>query len=451
MVMAQSYASSELPSSQSGRAITVGAASGFRTRTSEDDSDSAVGADLALLTMDNLYPIDLSDSRDHDFLYAVSLESYNRQDKEETVELQFDHMMSKLVLTVKVRYYDDEQNIDSLGGNLTYHDEEAVGVTATILRSTKAKFDLLGGSFQAISDTASLAMSASGNSVSSIILPGEDKDSKIILRYKGHSYTWNTSSINFESGKQYNYTLTLRPRYTDVLLSSTITGWKEESGNKEVNEDFTGNGGEDVKEEEGNNMPGSESDEEDDDEEEDEEEDEEDEEEEEEDEEEEDEEDDDVEYEEEITSFGYKVYTSNPELSTYDNAANSSDEQYNININDSIYKGVRLASSSKSGERSIKVSKGTNKISFYAKGINESTLTVSVTGAKLKNDDGSSTSKAIKLEKDSTQTFANATYTFTVTDKDHYVFDLVDVTKDITVKFKAEVNNNCFIWGVNYE
>jgi hypothetical protein len=154
------------------------------------------------------------------------------------------------------------------------------------------------------------------------------------------------------------------------------------------------------------------------------------------------------------SSFGYGVYTSNPEIwnSYGNNGALSSDTPLSININETKYKGVRLASDEKPGEvTSSSISKENSKMSFYAKGIKESTLTVSVTGANLKNDDGTSTSKNIKLEKDSTQTFANATYTFTITDKDHYVFDLVDVTDDFKVTFRAEKGNVCFVWGVNYE
>jgi hypothetical protein len=153
------------------------------------------------------------------------------------------------------------------------------------------------------------------------------------------------------------------------------------------------------------------------------------------------------------SSFGYGVYTSNPDIwdSYGNNGKNSADNALYININETKYKGVRLASDEKPGEVTSSISKENSKMSFYAKGIKESTLTVSVTGAKLKNDDGTSTSKNIKLEKDSTQTYANATYTFTITDKDHYVFDLVDVTDDFKVTFRSEKGNVCFVWGVNYE
>jgi hypothetical protein len=477
MVVAQSYASSGQSSSQSGKAITVEAASGFRTRTSEDDSDSTVGADLALLTKDNLYPIDLSDSRDHDFLYAVSSKSYNRQDKDETVELQFDHMMSKLVLTVKVRYYDDEQNGDSSGNNLTYHDVEADGVKASIFRSTKANFDLLSGVFQNISDTALLAMSASGNSVSSIILPGEEA-SKVILSYDGHSYTWNTSSINFESGKQYNYTLTLRPRYTDVLISSTITDWENvPDGDANVDEDdFIGNG--ESEGDGGNNKPGVSGD------------------------------------SDTGTNnsggssngntsdgngngedtgngggtdnggdtegnvggtdnggdtgnvnsgysfFGLGVYTSTPELTIANYVAQHSETAVKIYIDEKEYVGSKLGNSSNTSQGIIWNNTGMkniSKISFYAKGYqgSNSIMKIEVKNAKLKDASTTSTtsytSKSIQLNSDSACTSAsNSSFTFTSTANDYYEFDLVNITGDITVTYSVE-KFWFVIWGVNYK
>jgi hypothetical protein len=222
------------------------------------------------------------------------------------------------------------------------------------------------------------------------------------------------------------------------LISSTITDWKEESGgDKEVDEDdFTGNDG--SVGDGGNNEPGSGGDDVDDDE----------------------DDDDDVDDgEEEIeddvdtTTFGYGVYTSNPDIWSYDNnGTNSSDNALYININDTQYRGVKLASTDRLGVvTSTSISKENSKMSFYAKG-HQSTLTVSVTGAKLKDDDdGTSTSKTIKLEDSPITGSGNTISTTAVTNDDHYVFDLVDVTEDFKVTFRAEKGNVCFVWGVNYK
>lgn len=171
----------------------------------------------------NKYPINLCDEAisDHDLLYTVSKAEYNK-DQTTPVELNFQHQLSKL--TVKLQ--------DNNGNALE-------NVTATISRYTQAEFDLATGTILNPGEVKQILFPMQANEGQSIILPG--RNGKLNFEYDNRKFSWNVSEINFESGKQYIYTLKLtngtEPEVpVEVVGNATIVDWESVEGSDILDE-----------------------------------------------------------------------------------------------------------------------------------------------------------------------------------------------------------------------
>lgn len=161
---------------------------------------------------DNVYAIDLSDASvaDHDLVYAQA-GPFN-QTKEDAVALAHAHQLT--LLTVNVQ------------------DEEGTAITtasAKINRPVKASFDLTDGTLTVnATSVADMEMTAGETTVNAMIIPGTA--GKIVFANDGKTFTWDISSIVFEAGKKYTYTVKLIPSLipaVEVVGTATITPWDE--------------------------------------------------------------------------------------------------------------------------------------------------------------------------------------------------------------------------------
>ncbi|MGL4519850.1 MAG: fimbrillin family protein [Phocaeicola sp.] len=177
-------------------------------------------------TSTGIYSVNLNSEGDNDLLYAKTEINYD-QATEGAVNLQYSHQLTRLVLDV------------------TYNGEAATDVSALIARSTTADFNLATATLGNLGTPASLAMEASTvtGRVASLILPGEEADSKVTFSIDGKTFTWSLGTIAFQAGKQYRYTIKLTSTAApevDAKLSSTIDGWENEDGaDQDLEEDQT--------------------------------------------------------------------------------------------------------------------------------------------------------------------------------------------------------------------
>lgn len=342
-------------------------------------------ADIA----NNIYPIDLADATvpDHDLLYASTTESYNQQ-YTDAVSLIFTHQLSKLILKLKI----EEGNSK---GETTVFAPKAEW-SASIVRSTKAQFDLATGQFGNLSDSRALPMMQTEAAAESLILPGQE--GKVMITYDGRSYEWKTAGNKFDAGVQYTYTITLKTQAADpveVKLESTIKEWEKVDGEVVLEEDNTSA-----------NLP-----------------------------------EDEASYESNLNLPSFQL-----DASTY---------HAFVSISDKKYDAIKMGSSSKVGScKSGVINKSGKQLAFYAIGWNgmAGALKISLNnGGKI--DGKASVTIYPKGNAGATGSgTTNATYTVSVTNADYYQFALTELTDNSTLTFETVSGANdprAILFGVN--
>ena len=170
----------------------------------------------------HVYPIDLTDTSiaDHDLVYA-QVGPYN-QTQEGAVTIPHDHQLSILVV------------------NIQNEEGEAISTaTAKINRPVKGSFDLKDGTLTVDATSAkALAMIAADSKVEAMIIPGSAGE--VVFVNEEKSFTWDISTIAFEAGKRYTYTVKLISSLipaVEVVGVATITPWDDVVGDGTIDLD----------------------------------------------------------------------------------------------------------------------------------------------------------------------------------------------------------------------
>ena len=187
------------------------------------------------LTADGIYAVDVTDQsiqKDIDFMAASKL-SANRI--KNTVAFNFEHKLSKIVLTFKP------------GDGIAL--SELAGMTVQLTnQQTLATFDVTQPDGEVVVGTntpATLTLNTTDDGMSSegIVLPNEDIDNmtlRLELADGSSFFEWslgNSSADKFEAGKKYVYDITVNRSRLDV--TATIEDWVPGNGeNGEQGEAF---------------------------------------------------------------------------------------------------------------------------------------------------------------------------------------------------------------------
>jgi endonuclease G len=169
------------------------------------------------------YPVNVANQTQKiDFLYAKTAVSYSNN-TQGSVLLDFDHKLSKLVITTQKGI-----GIDNL-----------IGLSVTIKGlNTKADFNLSAGTFGAGSDVANITpktltapVSATDNGIyEAILLPEVTTGATVEFTIGANIYVWDlAASVSpFAANTQYNFTVTLNK--TGVTINGNINPWSEITG-----------------------------------------------------------------------------------------------------------------------------------------------------------------------------------------------------------------------------
>ncbi|MGL4293134.1 MAG: fimbrillin family protein [Bacteroidales bacterium] len=343
-----------------------------------------------------VYPVDLTDDTvaDHDLLYAKNDESYNR-DQAEAVSLRFVHQMVKLILNIQV---ERDQQV-----------EPVVDWSASVHRYTKASFNLATGELSAGTDSLGIALPVKDGTGAMIILPGSH--GKIVIVHEEKAYEWNTEGIDFKSGTQYTYKITLKPTDIGVIdpvqvqLVSSIQDWDK------INEEIT------LPETEEEKKPTENPD-------------------------------------EETGGEVTPVYESNVDLATVTAVSSTSVYQEEVVIENNNYPALKLGSTGKLGKTSqIKLGNGKTQLRFYAFAWNgqKSKLKISISsGATF---DGKSY-QTLDLQGNSGMNGISP-YKIQSPQTGFYEYSLTGVTDTTTITLETlgttGFDNRAVIFGINVE
>lgn len=166
-----------------------------------------------------MYPINVADQTSLpsiDLLYSNNAQNINKDNA--SVNLNFKHMLSLLVLNIKVG-----DGVSSLSGLSLSINGVTTDGTFNLANST-----ITLGSTKGIVNP-SVATNETTATVNAILLPGQDlSQSKLAFSLNGKIYEWTPSSKSFESGKKYSYSVQLSATGVVVLNpTATIEDWTE--------------------------------------------------------------------------------------------------------------------------------------------------------------------------------------------------------------------------------
>ena len=177
------------------------------------------------------YEIDVSDQNDIsaiDLLYSNNVKDKSSND--ETINLTFEHQLTKVTLKIATNYTGKEQ----------------AGLTAKITNvNTKASFSLVDGLiYDPIEPKEVLFnVNAEGTLAEAIVLPDNDlSNKKFVIKIGETNYTYNLSSSvikSFEKSKLCEYTITIEPTYGPSIkgVTATVTDWTTVAENISVIEE----------------------------------------------------------------------------------------------------------------------------------------------------------------------------------------------------------------------
>lgn len=172
-------------------------------------------------TQSNLSAIDL--------LYSNNVKEINSSS--ESVNLSFEHQLTKVVLKIGTNY--TEKELSTLSAKITN-------------LNTKALFSLVDGTITAAIDPADVTFNLNTEKTiaQAIVLPESDlTNKKLIISLDGTTYSYLLSSSaiisSFEKSKQYEYTITIEPTHGPNLngVTAHITNWTTVSDDITVTED----------------------------------------------------------------------------------------------------------------------------------------------------------------------------------------------------------------------
>lgn len=184
---------------------------------------------------DNKVSINVSDQSNIgsiDLLYSNNAKEKSIDSS--TVDLQFDHMLSMIVINLEAG--DGLTALTGLKTNIS-------GLKTNGTFNLNNKEIVLGEKTEIISAN----MSTDGKTVSAILIPGQDmKNAKIEFKIGNNTFEWQPKNQTLKSGERYKYKLKLTAAGKVILSSSSISSWKDseiiEEGDIIVKPENGGNG-----------------------------------------------------------------------------------------------------------------------------------------------------------------------------------------------------------------
>ena len=162
-----------------------------------------------------IYEVDVSDQSDPakiDLLY--SNDATNKSKSKEAVALSFDHMLSKLSFSVKA------------GAGVTSLEDLSIEIQGV---ASEATLDLSDGTITATNSNQKFAPCevTATKQYEAILIPQQAATgSKIAFKIGSETFNWDIGGIDFEQGKQHNYTVTVNHNNEVIAKAEGITDWK---------------------------------------------------------------------------------------------------------------------------------------------------------------------------------------------------------------------------------
>ncbi|MDR1103121.1 MAG: fimbrillin family protein [Tannerella sp.] len=177
-------------------------------------------------SLDNLYPVDVTDQNnpvDIDLLYAKTATGYSKAASGNTVQLQFDHKLTHMVLNI------------TPDAGLTEADLEDMVVTVKGL-NTATTLNLKDGTLGTPDAVADIVMKTQKNGLKSdaILVPQSIVANAVSIEFRIDTdngtevFKWNVPATTFESKKEYVYTVTITR--TGIDVTGEINEWEAGTG-----------------------------------------------------------------------------------------------------------------------------------------------------------------------------------------------------------------------------